>query len=101
MKYDLSYDFGDHFLAIGEYSLAFRVWTLENVYGVDANTLHVAETEGRTTLDAEGVFAAGGQVQVSGTFHAEIWVQEEQVRVTARARHPETIKCIGIVVKRS
>lgn len=95
----MSYDFGDHFVDFGSHRLAFRIWTLENVYGVDPERLHVQRQEGRITLSADGFLAAGGHIRSGGTFHAEVWKAGDEVRVTAQATHAESIKSLGVLVK--
>lgn len=97
--HNLSYEFGDFFVPFGSNGLAWRVWTLENVYGVDQETLRVTGGNGRLILDGDGFFAAGGQLRREGRFHAEVWRERDEIRITAAATHPEKIKCIGILIK--
>ena len=44
-----SFDFRDPVLSVGAWKLSFQVITLENVYGLDPDALHVREEGGRRT----------------------------------------------------
>lgn len=93
----MTFEFGDRWIGFGEYKIAFRVWTLENVYGVEAPLS--AGNDANLVIDATGFFAAGGQLHADGNFHAEIVRAGDQVRVTAHAAHSEKIKAIGVLVQ--
>lgn len=95
----MSYEFGDHFVALGSAQLAFRIWTVENVYGVDPDRLQVHRTPGKIILESDGFFAAGGHERAGGTFRAEVRQIGDEVRVTAHATHAEPIKSLGVLIK--
>lgn len=97
--HNLSYDFGDPFFETGELRVALRVWTLENVYGLDADKVRVHPTANGWLLEATGLMAAGGQLRAQARLEAEArWVGGE-LRLTARAEHGEKIKAIGALVQ--
>lgn len=96
---NLSYEFRDHYFDFSGYRIAFRIFTLENTYGVDPEKVSITTTLDGLRIEAEGFFAAGRQIKSEGSFHAHIRKIGRGLGIVASAAHPEPIKCIGVHLK--
>jgi len=96
---NFSYDFNDFYFKFRDYKVAFRVFTLENSYGIDPNRTKVNTAPNRLQIKANGFFAAGGQIHCPGAFQGEIRGINESISIIASAAHSEKIKSLGILVK--
>ncbi len=93
----LSFRFGDVFMEFKGFQLAFRVYTMHNVY-----TLHKPKVEkyhDKMKVKSREYAYAGGQKKCSGLFEATLVEDEGSVLIEARAEHDEVIKCYGILLK--
>ncbi len=97
-----SFDFRDPVLSVGAWKLSFQLITLENVYGLDPDALHVREEGGRWILNCTRLSFAGQQQHAPGILMVVVQPQPEsghrlQVRITADA--PHKIRAIKILVR--
>ena len=66
------FDFGDPYYTFDGLQFAFRVCTLENVYGINPDTATSSMTNGRLTIETGGYQYAGGQKTCPGTLKADM-----------------------------
>ena len=67
---DLSFNFGDKYHRFDGYLFSFRIFTLDNVYGVDVDKVELAYDGSFLKLSANRFFYAGGRKKVPGLFEA-------------------------------
>lgn len=91
----LSFEFGDRFSEVGGFKLAFRVYTLYNVYGPLTEPRWLG---GRLVLEASEYTWAGGQKRVKGRFRAEISEVPAGIEVSVEAEHHEPIKAVAVIL---
>lgn len=93
------FDFGDPYYTFDGLQFAFRVCTLENVYGINPDTATSSMTNGRLTIETGGYQYAGGQKTCPGTLKADIHKRDDGVCFHVKARHHEVIKGITILIR--
>src|SRR5512138_3898951 len=67
-----SFDLNDPLIRLADWNLSFQIITLENVYGLDPDTLRVDEAAGGWTVSCSRLSWAGQQRRAPGSFHADI-----------------------------
>jgi hypothetical protein len=96
--FHFSFDFGDPAFEFEALRFAFRIFTPDNVYGLDPSALSVEHTPARLKITAEGLTWAGGQERCDGRFEAMIEKKGEAIEWEARAWHTEPVKSIATLV---
>jgi hypothetical protein len=111
---DLSFDFGDKYHKFNGYLFAFRIFTLDNIYGVDFDKAEVASDSSFLRLVANRFFYAGGRRKVPGLFEAILRrFPDDHVEISCKALFESTlqvsdrdlkfeewkIKGVGILIK--
>jgi len=94
-----SFDFRDRYFNFDGLQFAFRICTLENVYGPDPEKTSLTSREARLRVEAKSLQFAGGQRKCPGHLVADIWKDGDELKLKVKAEHQETIKCITILVR--
>ena len=92
MSNTFSFDFGDRFIKVKGWELAFRVFTECNVYMPDPVTLAVESVADGLLVTAPRYAWAGGQQHCDGKFTARIRYRDEGFDCQIEADLPERIK---------
>lgn len=80
------FDFGNPYYTFDGLQVAFRVCTLENVYGINPDTATSSMTNGRLTIETGGYQYAGGQKTCPGSLMSEIHKRDDGVCFRAQAK---------------
>jgi len=95
----LSFNFKDHYIKYKEFTLAFRVYTLYNIYGPCFTLPKVEDEENKVIVEAKEYFWAGGQKKRDGWFKAILRKIPRGFEIEIEAEHEEPIKGVGILLK--
>jgi len=93
------FDFGDRYFAFEGLKFAFRVCTLENVYGIDHETVEVTETDDGLRIESGSLMFAGAQRTCPGKIAATLRKTGDEVRFQVEAEHEQDIKGITILIR--
>ena len=94
------FDFGDIYFSFEGIQFAFRVATLENVYGPDlANVCKDLGQDGRLKIQASSLQYAGGQRKSEGSIRVELRLNNGEIRFQVSAEHPQIIKGIIVLIR--
>jgi hypothetical protein len=94
------FDFRDPVFSVGAWKLSFQVITLENVYGLDPDALHVREEGESWRLDCARLSGAGQQQHAPGGVQVRIargTGSRLHVQIDAEAPHP--IRAVKILLR--
>lgn len=95
-----SYDQRDPLFDIGSMRLSFQIVTLENLYGLPADSVTLTETAAGWHITAPALSWAGQQQRAAGSFSTEI-VREGahglRLRIHASAPHP--IRAVKVLIR--
>lgn len=94
-----NFDFGDRYVDIGPWALAFRVYSESNVYAPDPEVMRITKDGDRTIVAADGYAWAGLQKRTGGAFRAEILHEGDELWWSIRASLPERIKGTATYVR--
>ncbi|MGH0035381.1 MAG: hypothetical protein ACQGVK_10185 [Myxococcota bacterium] len=95
-----SFDLLDPLFDAFGFRLSVALVTLENLYGLDPDRIGVRESADAVEIRAEGLTWAGGQERADGWVEVRVErLASGELRVVARARAPEPIRCIKILVR--
>ena len=97
----LGFDFKDRYFDFDHLQFAFRVCTLENVYGLDPEKTSVTTRRTNLRVEAKSLQFAGGQGYCSGQLVARIWKNDDGLRLKVKCQHQETVKGITILIRGS
>jgi hypothetical protein len=87
------------FFAFG-HRLSVQVVTLENLYGLDVENIEVHETDDMQVLRAHRLSWAGQQQRAPGEVTLRLRREPEgAVRASLRARAPEPIRCVKLLLR--
>jgi len=95
----LSFEFGDKYVTFKGYKVAFRVYTLYNVYTLNPSRMKLSGSDDFLTVEADSFSWAGLQRERDGYFKAELRATAEGFEVEAEASHEEPMKAVGILIK--
>lgn len=95
-----SFDFRDQYFDFDDLQFAFRVCTMENVYGPDPEKTQVISQERGIRVEAESLQFAGGQKKCSGHLVANLWKDGDELKMKVKAQHQKKVKCITIIIRR-
>ncbi len=96
---DFSFDFRDPFYEFGGLRFAFRLFTIENTYGLDPAKVTLQVTEDAFHLKCEGFTWAGGQKRCRGTLEVDMKKEAGVFEWTCRASHSMTLKSIATIIE--
>lgn len=94
-----SFDFKDRYFDFDGLQFAFRVSTLENVYGPDPEKTLVIGRDKSLHIEARSLQLAGGQRHLPGHLVADIWKGDDELRIKVNTEHQKIVKCITILVR--
>jgi hypothetical protein len=94
------FDFSDPYYSVGGIEFAFRVCTLDNVYGIDPACATCSRKNEQISISSEGYQFAGGQKTCPGKLNVEINYRDASMDFIVRANHHEVIKGITILIRR-
>jgi len=95
-----SFDFRDVYFDFDGLQFAFRVSTMENVYGPDPRQVSVKGGKEHLKIIANSLQFAGGQRRCPGQIIANLWRGSDgNLRLKIEARHQETIKAITLLIR--
>lgn len=97
----ISYDFHDTYISSGDFQVAVRICTDNNVYAPDTSFLRIESNGDSVTLYADGLMGAGGQIHVPGSLTLNIRkLDDGGISVTGSARQPdERLKAMVLLVR--
>lgn len=96
--HQLSYDPNDPWFDVDGWRLALQVITFENLYGLDPEATTVTQAGVRTTVACERLTWAGGRESAEGGARIEAAATDDGLEVVVSARHPNTIRCLKLMV---
>src|SRR5574341_611101 len=96
--FHFGFDFGDPAFEFEALRFAFRIFTPENVYGLDPSRLAVERASDRLKIVAEGLTWAGGQERCEGRFEAVIEKIGDAIEWEARVQHSKPVKSVATLV---
>jgi hypothetical protein len=99
MLMKFSFDFKDYYFNFENLQFAFRVSTLENVYGLNPVQTSVVNSSGKLQVVANGLQFAGGQKYCPGKIVAEVWKDGDNLRFKVKTHHEKTVKGITILIR--
>ena len=99
MGHKFGFDFGDPYYSFEGLEFAFRVCTLENVYGIDPGRATVTNREEGLRIKAKSLQFAGGQRYCPGEIVADIRKDEDTLKFSVKTRHREIVKGVTILIK--
>lgn len=94
-----SFDFNDPFYEAYGWELGLQVITFENTYGLDPERTTVGEEGDSSTISAEGLRWAGGQVTHPGAASLQVTRISQGIRVRASAQMDRKIRCLKIILR--
>jgi len=94
-----SFDFRDQYFDFDGLQFAFRVCTMENVYGPDPEKTRITSQEMGIRVEAKWLQFAGGQRKCPGHLIANLWKDGGELMLKVEAEHQEIIKGITILIR--
>jgi hypothetical protein len=96
-----SFDLRDPIFEVFGLRISVQVVTLENLYGVDRDRLEIRREGDTAILRASGLAWAGQQERAPGEVELRVTRQPTplRIRASARARAPEKIRCIKLLLR--
>ena len=95
----LSFEFGDRYVTFKGYNVAFRVYTLYNVYTPHPSHMKLVSSGGALTVEADAFAWAGLQRKEEGHFKAKLISTPDGFEVEVEASHKEPIKATGVLLR--
>ena len=95
-----SFDFDDPVYEAHGFSLSLQIVTLANVYGIDPARTSARDEDGVWVVRAAGLRSAGGQATAPGAAILRVRPGKPgQVRVQMKAKGPEPVRCVKLLVR--
>ncbi|MBN1671498.1 MAG: hypothetical protein JXR37_10720 [Kiritimatiellae bacterium] len=94
-----NFEFGERYVAIGPWQIAFRVYSEFNVYTPAPDALEQKRDAGKTVITADRFAWAGLQQSMPGSFRAEIVEKGDEFELAVEAELPERIKGTTVYVR--
>ena len=94
-----SFDFPEPSVNFEGLQLSFRLYTFENTYGLDRESMTVEEKNDGIDLHCSQLVWAGGQEKSPGTLHAQVRRNGSFVEWSATAEMQQPIKSIAAIVR--
>lgn len=95
---NFSFDFGDRYMDVNGFQVAFRVYSESNVYTPDPARIKVLRQDDGLEIEADRFSWAGLQQQCKGSFRASIQFIEGGFECAIYASLPERIKGTAILL---
>jgi len=95
----LSFDFPEPSVEFAGYQFGFRVFTRENIYGLDQSRMEVDDNGETLTLRAGGLVWAGGQEHAAGSVTARFSKEGDTVEWDATAEMSQPIKSVATIIR--
>lgn len=92
MAQSLSFDFGERYVDLAGFSVAFRIYTEENFYTPDPDRMTVTKVDGGVDITADRYAWAGLQQHAEGRFLARVRWVDGGFDCTIEAHLPHRIK---------
>lgn len=82
---DLSYNFGDKYHLFKDLKFTFRIFSLDNIYGVDSGEYRILN-EGKTLeISSNKLFYAGGRRRIDGFFKVYLMDYHDYIEISCQA----------------
>ncbi|MGH9409897.1 MAG: twin-arginine translocation signal domain-containing protein [Vicinamibacterales bacterium] len=94
-----SYDFPEPSVQFGPYRFGFRVFTYENVYGLDRDAMTASVDGDRLELTCTRLVWAGGQQSADGSLRVMFTRDGDVIEWQATARMDQPIKSVTAVIR--
>jgi len=94
-----SFDFPEPSVNFEGLQLGFRLYTFENTYGLDRESMTVEEKDGGLDVQCSQLVWAGGQQKSPGNLHAQLRRNGSFVEWSATAEMQQPIKSIAAIVR--
>jgi hypothetical protein len=94
-----SFDFPEPSIEFEGLRIGLRVFSFENVYSPNPDTMTVATITDGLEVHGKGFTWAGGQEKADGEFRLVLRKAERGVEVEARASMPRRVKSLSVVVR--
>ncbi|HTK28681.1 MAG TPA: alpha-amylase family protein [Vicinamibacterales bacterium] len=94
-----SFDFPEPSVALGGFEFGFRVFTHENIYGLDREAITVRSSAQGLDLVCSRFIWAGGQEKTAGTLAARLSVRADGIECTATVELDRPIKAVATIVR--
>lgn len=95
----MSFDFPEPSVEFAGYLFGFRVYTFENVYGLDQSQMSVELKADSLELRCSQLVWAGGQQKAPGRLTASLKKHGPYVQWTVRAEAPHRVKSVATIVR--
>lgn len=101
MMQHFGFDLGDPVFELAGWALSFQIVTLENLYGLSRDDIHIEETPAGSTIRCSRLAWAGQQEHAAGHFEARILREgERQLRISMSASAPFPIRAVKLIARR-
>ncbi len=97
--FKLSYDFPEPSVEFEGFRISFRVFTFENIYGLDQSQMTVEPRSDGLAIKCSQLVWAGGQQKASGKVEAQVRKNGPHVELEARAEMQQPIKSMTAIVR--
>ena len=97
--FKLSYDFPEPSVEFEGFRFSFRVFTFENIYGLDQNRMAVEQRTDGLVLTCSQLVWAGGQQKAPGRIEAQFRKTGPHIEVEVRAEMQQPIKSMTAIVR--
>jgi hypothetical protein len=94
-----SFDFPEPSVEFEGLQLSFRLYTFENTYGLDRESIAVEEKDNGLDIHCSRLVWAGGQEKSTGTLHAQLRRNGTFIECSATAEMQQPIKSIAAIVR--
>lgn len=94
-----SFDFPEPCVVFEDLQFGFRVFTFENVYGMDAGHMEVDSRSDELDINCTQLVWAGGQEPASGEPHAHLVKTAAGVELTVQGAMPQRVKSLTAIVR--
>lgn len=94
-----SFDFPEPSVVFKDMQFSFRLYTFENVYGLDRERMKVTPEGDGLLLECSGLVGSGGQEKVSGTLRSHIRTSGTFTEWDVEAEMSQPIKSVASIVR--
>lgn len=94
-----SFDFPEPSVECGGFRFGFRIFSRENVYGLDQSATHAEKTDEGVLLRSDRLIWAGGQEQAPGRLMARIRLNPNGVDCEVTAELDQPIKSVATIIR--
>ena len=94
-----SFDFPEPSVEVGGFRFGFRIFSRENVYGLDQGSMHAEATDDGVLLRCDRLVWAGGQEQAGGRLTVRFHLNGDAVEWDVAAELDQPVKTITTVIR--